>query len=354
VAILRELWIRGIPRRRGSVFLKVEMDGGPLVIGYSFIMPAILAAIFQLVRVFGIHLVARLFCQKSRLPGKARLSQLLAVYGYTNLPAMLFFSAAAILWFLFRRPIQWSLREIPAISISILIALAVALIIWRLIILVLAMRPVYAMRDIKIVAAAFLGFVVQSIILMPIALAWRPISIELESLKPILSENLAEMLPLNSFPAGSGRMTTYPIYMDRLAYRFKTPQRSDLVFVLCSDFHREAAPFWGEEKDISIGRIVGMPGETVELADGKLRINGKAWKEPYLVSGFESVYSLKQTRLKSGEYFVLPDNRRLIKERPDDYLIDRGHITARCALSKWPLGWRLYRPSAFLRANSSE
>jgi signal peptidase I len=323
--------------------------------GYSFVMPAILALGFQLVRVFGIHLVARLFCRTSRLPGRARFSQLLAVYGYTNLPVMLVFTLTTFIWFCLRRQIQWAFQEFTVIAVSILIALAVALFIWRVILLVLAMRPVYAMRDIKIVAAAFLGFVVQSIILMPIALAWHPVSIGLDALKPILSEKLLEMLPQNTFMGvDSERMTTYPIYMDRLAYRFKMPQRSDLVFILpqSKDAKNNAHVllFLGKAKKITIGRIVGMPGETVELVNGKLRINGNFWEEPYLISQFESSASLKEQRLKPGEYLILPDNRRLIKDRIDDYLVNRNDIIGRCALSKWPLGWRLYRPSAFLRA----
>lgn len=326
--------------------------------GYSFVMPAIFAAGFQLVRVCGIHLVARLFCRTSRLPSRARFSQLLAVYGYTDLPAILALTLATFVWFPLRRQIQWALQEFPAIAISVLIALGVALLIWKVILLVLAMRPVYAMRDIKIVASSFLGFVVQSIILMPVALAWYPVSIGLDSLKPILSERLVEMLPQNSFiGADSERMTTYPIYMDRL-YRFKMPQRSDLVFLLAPSRDAKSnlgAPlFFGKAKNLSIGRIVGMPGETVELVDGKLRVNGKPWEEPYLISEFESTTSLREQHLKSREYLILPDNRRLIKDRPDDYLKDRDYIIGRCALSKWPIGWRLYRPSVFLRARPSE
>ena len=327
--------------------------------GYSFVMPAILAAGFQLIRVFGIHLVARFFCRKSRLPDRARFSQLLTVYGYTNLPVMLALVLATIAWVPFRRQVQWAFQEYTAIAISVLIALAVALLIWRVILLVLAMRPVYAMRDIKIVAAAFLGFVIQSIILLPAAVAWYPVSTGLDSLKPILSETLVEMLPQNpSHAADSDKTTTYPIYMDRIAYHFKMPQRSDLVFVLepSGDVKNSVRIplFFAKPRSLSIGRIVGMPGETVGLVDGKLRINGESWEEPYLVPEYESAISFKEQRLKPGEYLILPDNRRLIKDRPDDYVIDRSFIIGRCALSKWPIGWWLYRPSAFLRAQPIE
>jgi hypothetical protein len=66
--------------------------------GYSFVMPAIIAAGFQLVRVWSIHRVARLLCGTSRLPGRARFSQLLAVYGYTTLPTMLVIAPAIFVW----------------------------------------------------------------------------------------------------------------------------------------------------------------------------------------------------------------------------------------------------------------
>jgi hypothetical protein len=98
----------------------------------------------------------------------------------------------------------------------------------RVILLVSALRPVYAMRDIKIIASFFLGFGVQWLILTPFALAWNPVSISLDSLEPLLSVRLIEMLP-NSSSAEPKKMMTYPICLDELAYCGKMPQRSEMV-----------------------------------------------------------------------------------------------------------------------------
>jgi hypothetical protein len=326
--------------------------------GYSFLMPAIIAAGFQLVRVYSIHFVARLFSGKSRLPGRARYSQLLAVYGYTTLPTLIVFVPASFFWFALRRPVQWVFAEHAAVMISILIAISIALTIWTLILLVLAMRPVYSMRDLKIVASFFLGFVVQGVILTPATLVWNPVSITLNSLEPVLSKKLIEMIPNSSSLGADRARMTYPIYLDELAYRFKMPRRSDLVVPLPAGEQAKRGftltRFLWRARNLSVGRIVGLPGETVELADGKLRINGRLWDEPYIVPAFRSTASVKQCHLKSTEYLILPDNRRLIRDRPEDYLVDRDSILGRCALSKWPMGWWLYRPSSFLRAQPIE
>jgi signal peptidase I len=165
------------------------------------------------------------------------------------------------------------------------------------------------------------------------------------------------MMP-NSSSTDPKKMMTYPIYLDELAYRCKLPRRSDLVVLLPASEQVKRGlglpQFLWKAKYLSIGRIIGLPGETVELANGKLRVNGQSWEEPYLVSEFSSTAALAQRHLKSREYLILPDNRHLIKERPDNYLIDRDFIMGRCALSKWPIGWWLYKPSAFLRARPIE
>lgn len=56
-----------------------------------------------------------------------------------------------------------------------------------------------------------------------------------------------------------------------------------------------------------IKRIIGLPGETVEVKDGKVYINNQPLKENYLAE--PPAYEYRTDRVPSNAYFVLGDNR---------------------------------------------
>lgn len=63
-------------------------------------------------------------------------------------------------------------------------------------------------------------------------------------------------------------------------------------------------PITGEEL---VKRLIGLPGETIEVKDGTVHINGIGLDEPYVKE--PATYSLDALFLRSGEYFALGDNR---------------------------------------------
>lgn len=105
------------------------------------------------------------------------------------------------------------------------------------------------------------------------------------------------------------------LIIDEISYRFSEPKRGDIV-VFNADFLDN---FKGER---FIKRIVGLPGEIVSIADGKVQIikNGEisVLNEQYLSEGLKtygyngSDISLlpAETKLEDNQYFVLGDNRQ--------------------------------------------
>jgi signal peptidase I len=89
--------------------------------------------------------------------------------------------------------------------------------------------------------------------------------------------------------------------LDRWSYNYRSPERGDVV-VLRDPGH----------PDLAIKRIVGMPGDTIHLREGTVRVNGKRFIEPYLSRGMRTYTpDLKDRLVLLGEnqYFVLGDNR---------------------------------------------
>lgn len=90
-------------------------------------------------------------------------------------------------------------------------------------------------------------------------------------------------------------------FMDRVTYRLSSPKRGDLIV-----FRTNAS----DEAALHIRRVIGLPGETVQITEGRILINGETYKEG---RDFPSIsnpgMAASPVTLESGEYFVLGDNR---------------------------------------------
>lgn len=91
------------------------------------------------------------------------------------------------------------------------------------------------------------------------------------------------------------------LIVDKITYRFREPQRFDIIVF----------PFQYEEETYYIKRIIGMPGERVQIDwDGNIFIDGELLEENY---GLEVIqdpgWAAEEIELAEDEYFVLGDNR---------------------------------------------
>lgn len=88
------------------------------------------------------------------------------------------------------------------------------------------------------------------------------------------------------------------VLMDRLAYDFGRPDRFDVVV------------FLREDQKMNVKRVIGLPGETLQIKNGQVYINGNLLTEPEGLSRV-SLAGLAENPVKLGEeeYFLLGDNR---------------------------------------------
>lgn len=91
------------------------------------------------------------------------------------------------------------------------------------------------------------------------------------------------------------------LIVDKLSYRFSDPKRFDIIVF----------PFKYQENTYYIKRIIGLPGETVQVVDGYTYINGELLtSDIYGAEVMESAgIAQEPITLGEDEYFVLGDNR---------------------------------------------
>ena len=116
------------------------------------------------------------------------------------------------------------------------------------------------------------------------------------------------------------------LIVDELSYRFRDPVRGEVVI-----FYYPRNP-----KTRFIKRIIGLPGETLEIKGGKVKINGKVLDESeYLPPGTQTIGDIRIS-LKKDEYFVLGDNRLFSYDSRRWGVLPRKYIIGRAILRAWP------------------
>ncbi|MEK7849052.1 MAG: signal peptidase I [Chloroflexota bacterium] len=107
-------------------------------------------------------------------------------------------------------------------------------------------------------------------------------------------------------------------------YVFSPPKRGDVVILRPS----------GSEK-LLIKRVIGLPGDTVEISKGLVHINGKALSEPYIQE--PPIYPLPPTVIPPGSYFVQGDNRNHSLDSAQGLgTVPAENIVGRAWFSFWP------------------
>ena len=90
-------------------------------------------------------------------------------------------------------------------------------------------------------------------------------------------------------------------FINRMAYKLGSPKRGDIIAFKTST---------KAEASLHIKRVIGLPGETIQIKDGQILINGETYKEGRdLPSITNPGVAEEEIFLQAGEYFVLGDNR---------------------------------------------
>ncbi|MBW4690217.1 MAG: signal peptidase I [Lyngbya sp. HA4199-MV5] len=120
------------------------------------------------------------------------------------------------------------------------------------------------------------------------------------------------------------------LIVDKLGYHFKAPQRGDIVVFSPTDtlekqnFH-----------DAFIKRVIGLPGDKVEVKDGRVFINDKPLDEDYIAD--RPQYQYGPVTVPQDQYLVLGDNRNNSYDSHYWGFVPRDHIIGRAVVRFWPM-----------------
>jgi len=144
--------------------------------------------------------------------------------------------------------------------------------------------------------------------LVIIVFLYQPVKVEGTSMAPLLSDQER-------------------IFINKFVYRFEPIERGDVVV------------FWYplDRSKSFIKRVIGLPGETVEIRQGAVYVDGKLIPEPYVPAQYEDLSDFALVRVPKDSYFVMGDHRISSNDSRVFGPVESRYIYGRAVFAYWPV-----------------
>ena len=136
---------------------------------------------------------------------------------------------------------------------------------------------------------------------------YQPVKVEGTSMAPLLSDQER-------------------IFINKFCYHFEPIDRGDVVV------------FWYplDRTKSFIKRVVGLPGDLIEIRHGQLYINGRSFDEPYVPPQYVDTSAYGPVRVPMDEYFVMGDHRISSNDSRIFGAVPAGFIYGKAVFAYWP------------------
>ena len=120
------------------------------------------------------------------------------------------------------------------------------------------------------------------------------------------------------------------LIIDKISYDFGNPHRGDIVVFSPTDALKKQ-----NFKDAFIKRVIGLPGDKVEVKDGRVYVNAQPLQEKYIED--QPNYRFGPVTVPPNEYLVLGDNRNNSYDSHYWGFVPRTNIIGRAVVRFWPI-----------------
>src|SRR5712692_8590521 len=151
-------------------------------------------------------------------------------------------------------------------------------------------------------------FLALGLAMVIIIFLYQPVKVEGTSMAPLLSDQER-------------------IFINKFVYRFEPIERGDVVV------------FWYplDHSKSFIKRVVGLPGEAVEIRQGAVYVDGKIVREPYVPPQYEDLSDFGPVRVPTDSYFVMGDHRISSNDSRVFGSVASRFIYGRAVFAYWPV-----------------
>jgi len=116
------------------------------------------------------------------------------------------------------------------------------------------------------------------------------------------------------------------IFINKYAYRIGRIERGDVVVFR----------YPGDPSKNYIKRVIGMPGDRIEIVRGTVIVNSRALDEPYVPSEFRDERTMTEVTVPEDSYFLLGDHRNLSSDSRDFGAVEQDAIFGKAVFGYWP------------------
>jgi signal peptidase I len=116
------------------------------------------------------------------------------------------------------------------------------------------------------------------------------------------------------------------LFINKFVYHFEAIHRGDVVV-----FHYPLDP-----AKSYIKRVIALPGDRIKIIDGRVWLNGKRLREPYVPAQYRDDDSMAQMTVPADCYFVMGDHRSISSDSRAFGPVERGLIYGKAVFIYWP------------------
>jgi signal peptidase I len=169
-----------------------------------------------------------------------------------------------------------------------------------------AREPSYFQRELRIWSRDLLLALCFAVVI--IVFLYQPVKVEGTSMAPLISDQER-------------------IFINKIVYRFEPISRGDVVV------------FWYplDKTKSFIKRVIGLPGETVEIRQGRVFVDGERLVEPYVPPQYFDSTSFNTVHVPAGAYFVMGDHRDSSNDSRVFGFVPASDIYGKAVFAYWPM-----------------